>query len=75
VSDRVQLRFDEDDVEISPCGVELLTGTYEAFYAANVNSAVNMSGDASYSLGGSSCRDLRVVDFGEGPLTVAISPV
>lgn len=74
VSDRVQLRFDEDDVEISPCGIELLTGTYDAFFAASVSSAVNMSGGASYSLGGSSCRDLRVVDFGEGPLTVAISP-
>jgi len=70
VSNRIEFPTPE-----SPCAAGLLDGTYSAFYAASVSSVVNISEQAQYGLSGQFvCNQLRVVDFGEGPLTVTISP-
>ena len=71
-----------DRVELTGCGEALLSRTYSAYYYAEIFpggvAADKMPAGAAYSLGSppfrSGCTGLTVVDWGSGPMTVAISP-
>lgn len=74
--------FFSDRVELTGCGESLLSRTYSAYYYAEIFpggvAADKMPAGAAYSLGSppfrAACTGLAVVDWGGGPMTVAISP-
>lgn len=64
-------------VSEDPCAETLLDNEYAASFTASIfpSGLFSMPGEAEYSLSGVSfCTLLRVVDWGDGPLKVTISP-